>query len=160
MLLLKVKAILLLLNIRRGVLGLPFAVKFNASKNVTTRAVQQLQTLWKNIKLDLKKRNAEARRERFTTGGGPPPSKDQTDELADLLTGIIEDQQPLDGIPDDDHLDSGHEELNTNEEIILTLVEEPVHSDCAPSTSGMESQRKDAATTFQQRPKGCPSMKS
>ncbi|CAL8249941.1 unnamed protein product [Arctogadus glacialis] len=65
----------------------------------------------------------------------------------------MEDQQPLDGIPDDDHLDSGHEELSTNEEIIRTLVEEPVHSDCAPSTSGMASRRKDAATTFQQRPK-------
>ncbi|CAL8331129.1 unnamed protein product [Arctogadus glacialis] len=123
------------------------------NENVTTRALQQLQTLWKNIKLDLKKRNAEARRERFTTGGGPPPSKDKTDELADLLTGIMEDQQPLDGIPDDDHLDSGHEEVSTNEEIIRTLVEEPVHSDCAPSTSGMASRRKDAATTFQQRPK-------
>ena len=64
--------------------------------------------------ISFQKRNAEARRERFTTGGGPPPSKDKTDELADLLTGIIEDQQPLDGIPDDDHLDSGHEELSTN----------------------------------------------
>ncbi|CAL8382710.1 unnamed protein product [Gadus morhua 'NCC'] len=51
----------------------------------------------------------------------------------------MEDQQPLDGIPDDDHLDSGHEELSTNEEIILTLVEEPVHSDCAPSTSDLEN---------------------
>lgn len=39
------------------------------------------------------------------------------------------------------------------EGIIVTLVEEPVHSDFAPSTSGMASQRKDDATTFQQRPK-------
>ena len=62
----------------------------------------------------MKKRNAEARSEIFTAGGGPPPSKDKTDELADLLTGIIEDQQPLDSIPDDDHLDSGHKELSTN----------------------------------------------
>ncbi|CAB1312195.1 unnamed protein product, partial [Coregonus sp. 'balchen'] len=30
----------------------------------------------------------------------------ETDELGDLLTGIIDSQQPLDGIPDDDHLDS------------------------------------------------------
>ena len=66
------------------------------------------------MKLDLKKSNAEARRERFTTGGGPPPSKDKTDELANLLTGIIEEQQPLDGIPDDDHMDRGHEELSAN----------------------------------------------
>ena len=62
----------------------------------------------------MKKSNAEARRQGFTTGGRPPPSKDETDELANLLTGIIQDQQPLDGIPDDDHLDSGHEELSTN----------------------------------------------
>ncbi|CAL8310368.1 unnamed protein product [Boreogadus saida] len=54
----------------------------------------------------------------------------------------MEDQQPLDGIPDDDHLDSGHEELSTNEEIILTLVEEPVHSDCAPSTSAPDDHNR------------------
>ena len=76
----------------------------------------------------MKKRNAEARRERFTTGGGPPPSKDKTDELADLLTGIMEDQQPLDGIPDDDHLDSGHEELSTNGK--YTIESELVTSFC------------------------------
>lgn len=28
-----------------------------------------------------------------------------------------------------------------------------MHSDCSPSTSGTASQRKDTATTFQQRPK-------
>lgn len=32
-----------------------------------------------------------------------PPNEDKTEEFADLLTGIMEDQQPLDGIPDDDH---------------------------------------------------------
>ena len=47
----------------------------------------------------------------------------KTDELSDLLSGIIEHQQPLDGIPDDDqpldgipddnHLDSSDEELST-----------------------------------------------
>ncbi|CAB1313593.1 unnamed protein product [Coregonus sp. 'balchen'] len=30
----------------------------------------------------------------------------ETDELGDLLTGFIDSQQPLEGIPDDDHLDS------------------------------------------------------
>lgn len=70
-----------------------------------------LQTLWKNIKITLKKQSAEARRKRFTTGGGPPKDH-QTDEFSDVLSGMIEDQQPLDGIPDDDHLDSANEELS------------------------------------------------
>ncbi|CAB1325701.1 unnamed protein product [Coregonus sp. 'balchen'] len=34
------------------------------------------------------------------------PVRPETDELGDLLTGIIDSQQPLEGIPDDDHLDS------------------------------------------------------
>ena len=34
--------------------------------------------------------------------------------MGDLLSGIIEHQQPLDGIPDNDHLDSEHGELSTN----------------------------------------------
>ena len=49
----------------------------------------------------------------FTTVGGPP-KKDETDELSDFLSGIIEHQQPLGGIPDDDHLDSSEEALSTN----------------------------------------------
>ncbi len=69
--------------------------------------------LWKNLKLALKKENADMRRERFTTGGGPP-KKSKSDELSDLLSGIIEQQQPLDGIPDNDHLDSSDEDLSTN----------------------------------------------
>ncbi|CAB1352198.1 unnamed protein product, partial [Coregonus sp. 'balchen'] len=51
--------------------------------------------LWKNIQIYLKKTNAVAHRERF-----------KTDELVDLLTGIIDSQQPLEGISDDDHFDS------------------------------------------------------
>ncbi|KAI2650242.1 Urea transporter 2 [Labeo rohita] len=46
----------------------------------------------------------DARRERFKTGGGPA-NKD-CDVLDELLTGILENQQPLENIPDDDHLDS------------------------------------------------------
>lgn len=53
----------------------------------------------------MKKTTTIARRECFKTGGGPPVTP-ETDELGDLLTGIIESQQPLEGIPDDDHLDS------------------------------------------------------
>ncbi|XP_016114391.1 uncharacterized protein [Sinocyclocheilus grahami] len=44
-----------------------------------------------------KKTAAEARRERFKTGGGPA-NKD-CDELDELLTGIMENQQPLENIP-------------------------------------------------------------
>ncbi|KAK7175679.1 hypothetical protein R3I93_000059 [Phoxinus phoxinus] len=35
-----------------------------------------------------------------------PPERPETDDLGDLLTSIIDSQQPLEGIPDDDHLDS------------------------------------------------------
>ncbi|KAK7116899.1 hypothetical protein R3I94_023272 [Phoxinus phoxinus] len=106
--------------------------------------------MWKNLKLALKRQNAEIRRQRFTTGGGPP-HKDKTDELSDLLSGIIQHQQPLDGIPDDDHLDSSDEDLSTNEERNLNGLEKPEHSECVPSTSAPASLRKDAATTFQQK---------
>lgn len=54
--------------------------------------------------MNLKKTNAVARRERFKTGGGPP-ERPETYDLGDLLTSIIDSQQPLEGIPDDDHLD-------------------------------------------------------
>ncbi|XP_062268609.1 uncharacterized protein LOC133974844 [Platichthys flesus] len=121
--------------------------EFNANEDVTTRTVQQLQVLWKNIKLGLKKENAASRRERFITGGGPP-IKDTCDELGDLLSGIIEHQQPLGGIPDNDHLDSEHGELSTNEE----TNQEPVHNEPEPSTSAMAS-LGDEAATIQQRPK-------
>ncbi|KAL1276360.1 hypothetical protein QQF64_035983 [Cirrhinus molitorella] len=82
------------------------------------------------------------------TGGGPP-NKDKTDELSDLLSGIIQHQQPLEGIPDDDHLNSSDEELSTNEQSDLNRLEEPEHSECVPSTSAPASLRKDVATTFQ-----------
>lgn len=36
------------------------------------------------------------------------------------------------------------------------MLEEPMHSECVPSTSAMASQREDAATTSQQRPKRMP----
>ncbi|KAA0722971.1 hypothetical protein E1301_Tti015643 [Triplophysa tibetana] len=59
--------------------------EFNSNEKVTKRTLQQVQ--------------------RFKTGGGLPVPPD-TEELGDLLAGIIESQQPLEGIPDDDHLDS------------------------------------------------------
>ncbi|XP_031170293.1 myb/SANT-like DNA-binding domain-containing protein 3 [Sander lucioperca] len=86
--------------------------EFNANEQTSTRTIQQLQVLWKNIKINLKKTAAEARRERFKTGGGPA-NKD-TDQLDDLLTGIMENQQPLENIPDDDHLDSSDEGSHTH----------------------------------------------
>ncbi|CDQ57874.1 unnamed protein product [Oncorhynchus mykiss] len=69
------------------------------------------------------------------------------------LDGIPDDDQPLDGIPDDDHLDISDKELSTNEERNVNRLEEPVHSECVPSTSAIASLREDAATTFQQRTK-------
>ena len=36
------------------------------------------------------------------------------------------------------------------------ILEEPMHSECVPFTSAMASQREDAATTSQQRPKRMP----
>ncbi|KAF4087740.1 hypothetical protein AMELA_G00074130 [Ameiurus melas] len=44
-------------------------------------------------------------RERFKTGGGLP-GRPETDDLGDLLTVLINTQQPLESILDDDHLDS------------------------------------------------------
>ncbi|MBN3289414.1 MSD3 protein, partial [Polypterus senegalus] len=79
--------------------------EFNSNEKVTKRTLQQVQVLWKNIKINLKKTTAATRQERFKTGGGLPVPPD-TEELGDLLAGIIESQQPLEGIPDDDHLDS------------------------------------------------------
>lgn len=72
----------------------------------------------KHNKMQIKKTTAIARRERFKTGGGPP-IRPQRDGLRDLLTVIIENQQPLEGIPDDDHLDSSGGETQQN--LILTV---------------------------------------
>ena len=80
--------------------------------DMDTTVLYSVQVLWKNIKINLKKTAAEARRERFKTGGGPA-NKD-TDQLDDLLTGIMENQQPLENIPDDDHLDSSDEGSHTH----------------------------------------------
>ncbi|KAJ8406669.1 hypothetical protein AAFF_G00295850 [Aldrovandia affinis] len=64
------------------------------------------------------------------------------DELGDLLTGIIESQQPLEGIPDYDHLDSAEEDG-----LILTqILEGPGQSqEDQPTTS-------PAAASSQQQP--------
>uniref|UniRef100_A0A3B4ZP87 Regulatory protein zeste n=1 Tax=Stegastes partitus TaxID=144197 RepID=A0A3B4ZP87_9TELE len=79
--------------------------KKTLSKEIISQTLQQLQVVWKNIKIHLKKTTAMARRECFKTGGGPPVWQ-ETDDFGDLLTGMIESQQLLEGIPDDDHLDS------------------------------------------------------
>lgn len=77
--------------------------------------------MWKNIKINLKKTAAEARRERFKTGGGPA-NKD-CDELDELLTGIMESQQPLESIPDDlDSSDDGSHAPTLSILIILAFV--------------------------------------
>ncbi|KAA0722993.1 hypothetical protein E1301_Tti023402 [Triplophysa tibetana] len=60
------------------------------------------------------KTTAATRQERFKTGGGLPVPPD-TEELGDLLAGIIENQQPLEGIPDDDHLDSSDDLILTQD---------------------------------------------
>lgn len=70
-----------------------------------------IQVLWKNIKISLKKTAAEARRERFKTGGGP--AHKDPDQVDELLTGIMESQQPLENIPDDDHIDSSDDGSQT-----------------------------------------------
>ncbi|CAB1332578.1 unnamed protein product, partial [Coregonus sp. 'balchen'] len=59
--------------------------------------------LWKNI-IYLKKTNAVARRKSFKTGDGPP-LRPETDELGDLLTGIIDSQHPLEEADDHHSLD-------------------------------------------------------
>lgn len=52
-------------------------------------------------------------RERFTTGGGSQTNS-ETDELSDVLSGIVEHLQPLDGALDNEHLDNSDENLTTN----------------------------------------------
>ncbi|KAK5618548.1 hypothetical protein CRENBAI_016470 [Crenichthys baileyi] len=97
--------------------------EYNSNEKVANRTLQQIQILWKNIKIQLKKTAAIARRECFKTGGGPPV-RPQTDELGELLTGMIESQKPLKGIPDDDHLDSSEQDdLSLNH-----MLEEPEQS--------------------------------
>lgn len=105
--------------------------------------------LWKNIKINLKKTVAEARRERFKTGGGPA-NKD-CDVLDELLTGILENQQPLENIPDDDHLDSSddgshapilREGQNRTEELESSLPSTSSEARVAMSAS-MVTRRKD-----------------
>lgn len=53
------------------------------------------------MKLKRKKEKARERKERYKTGGGPPVIS--TSVLTDSL---LENQQPLSGIMDDDHIDS------------------------------------------------------
>ena len=64
------------------------------------------QNLYKKMKGETKKVQAIERRERFQTGGGSAamPSNSVSNEL---LNTLLIDQQPLTGIEDDDHLDSG-----------------------------------------------------
>jgi len=49
---------------------------------------------------------ATERREKFQTGGGPPRAE-RPSTTADAVRSIIDQQMPLEGIDDDDHLDSG-----------------------------------------------------
>ena len=52
------------------------------------------------MKLERKKEKASERKEKFKTGGGPPVTitNSQTDSL-------LENQKPLTGVLDDDHLE-------------------------------------------------------
>lgn len=76
-----------------------------------------IQVLWTNIKKNLKKTVAETWRERFKTAEGPA-NKD-TEQLSELLTGIIENQQPLANISYNGHLDSSDEGSSTPDLSIL-----------------------------------------
>ncbi|XDV52062.1 hypothetical protein PO909_020840 [Leuciscus waleckii] len=117
--------------------------EFNSNEKVTKRTLQQVQVLWKNIKINLKKTTAATRQERFKTGGGLPVPPD-TEELGDLLAGIIESQQPLEGIPDDDHLDS-------SDDLILTqdLGGHREQSRCSNESSSSQHQHTAASSLLQ-----------
>ncbi|XP_051958198.1 uncharacterized protein LOC127626457 [Xyrauchen texanus] len=119
--------------------------EFNSNEKVTKRTLQQVQVLWKNIKINLKKTTAATRQERFKTDGGLPVPPD-TEELGDLLAGITESQQPLEGIPDDDHLDS-------SDDLILT-------QDLRGTGNSQDAQMNPAAasTNMQQHPVSCSSI--
>ncbi|KAJ8399589.1 hypothetical protein AAFF_G00410000 [Aldrovandia affinis] len=117
--------------------------EFNSNEKVANRTLQQLQVLWKNIKINFKKTTAVACRERFKTGGGPPV-RPETDDLGDLLTGIIKSQQPLEGIPDDDHLDSAEEDYL----ILAQILEGPGQSQEDQPAAASSSQQQPVSLTL------------
>lgn len=60
------------------------------------------------MKFQTKKSMAADRRERFMTGGGVPTlSLSSTSSVGDLAGSLLTNQQPLEGINDDDHIGSG-----------------------------------------------------
>lgn len=62
---------------------------FNAESTNATRNIGQLQVLWKNFKSRAKKESAYVRRERFQTGGGPPPAEDSQLQKVEGINGIL-----------------------------------------------------------------------
>ncbi|KAA0718471.1 hypothetical protein E1301_Tti015447 [Triplophysa tibetana] len=124
--------------------------EFNSNEKVTKRTLQQVQyTLSckgpvEKHKNKPEKTTAATRQERLKTGGGLPVPPG-TEELGDLLAGINESQQPLEGIPDDDHLDS-------LDDLILT-------QDLGGAGNSQDAQmnRAAASTNMQQHPVSCSS---
>ena len=55
-----------------------------------------------NAKVEL----AKERRERFQTGGGSLSTKDGMSSSTSIISGVCQNQMPLSGIFDDDHVDS------------------------------------------------------
>ena len=63
-----------------------------------------LQNMWTRIKANAKNELAEERRQRFKTGGGTYGA--ETSAATNLVAGVCQSQTPLDGIPDNDHVNS------------------------------------------------------
>ncbi|RZF45339.1 hypothetical protein LSTR_LSTR002782 [Laodelphax striatellus] len=58
---------------------------------LSNRSVKQLKKLWDNIKTERKKELAAAKKERFMTGGGPPPTQDPTQDPTDAIFAFAEE---------------------------------------------------------------------
>ena len=50
---------------------------------------------------------ASERKERFKTGGGPIQKPETSNTITDAVRSVLGQQMPLQGVDDDDHVDSG-----------------------------------------------------
>ena len=56
------------------------SAKFSSLPGTSTRTDPQLKKAWENLKARARKSVAKEKRERKQTGGGPPPTRDETAE--------------------------------------------------------------------------------
>ena len=65
-----------------------------------------LQNMWTRTKAGAKNELAEERRQKFKTGGGLSSNTEDKTGTTILVAGVCQDQGPLEGVHDNDHVDS------------------------------------------------------